>query len=45
MGVRRPGFEFRMELAAQKPGMVLDFHDFHQPAVGGGAGDLQTRRQ
>ena len=34
MGVRRPGFELRVELATQKPGLVLDL------ALGLGAVDL-----
>ena len=41
MGVRWSGLEFRVELAAQKPRMVLEFDDFRQTTVGRNAGDLK----
>ena len=33
MRFHRPGFEFRMELTSQKPGMTADFDDLHQFSV------------
>ena len=37
MRLHGTGLEFRMELAADKPGMVLQLHDFHQALVRGKA--------
>ena len=42
MGVHGTGLEFRVELAAQEPGVVPEFDDLHQLAVGGGAGNRQA---
>ena len=42
MGLRGPGLELRMELAAQKPGMPADLDDLGKPPVGGHAGDPET---
>ena len=30
VGIHGPGFEFRMKLAAEKPGMIFDFNNLHQ---------------
>ena len=38
------GFEFRMELAAEKPRMVRRFHDFHVGSVRSLAGNLAIPR-
>ena len=39
MGLERLGFEFGMELAAEKPGMVRHFDNFNVIFVGGAAGN------
>ncbi len=33
MSVGRTGFKFRMELAADEPGMIFEFDDFYQAVV------------
>jgi hypothetical protein len=33
MGFQRLGFELGMELATEKPGMVLDLDDFDKPVI------------
>ena len=43
MGDLGAGFELRMELAPQKPGVIGDFDDLYQLPVGRGAGDAQAR--
>ena len=40
----RLGFEFRMELAADEPGMVGNFDDLDVDAVGRAAGDAEASR-
>jgi hypothetical protein len=35
MRAARAGVELRMELRGEKPGMMLQFHDFHEPSIGG----------
>src|SRR5580698_2604768 len=35
MRLHRLGFKFRMELAAEEPGMVRDLADFHVHRIGG----------
>ena len=42
MGFCRPRLEFRMELAAQEPGMSGDLDDLGEAPVRGGAGDPET---
>ena len=37
----RFGFEFRVELAAEKPGVLRGFDDFDVVSVGGASGDAQ----
>ena len=39
MRFQRRGLELRMELAAQEPRVVGDFHDFHVDAIRRAAGD------
>ena len=39
MGLERFGLEFRVELAAEKPGMIRHFHNFNVVFVRGAAGD------
>ena len=41
---QRLRFEFGMELAADKPGMVGHFNNFHVSAVGRASGDAKARR-
>jgi hypothetical protein len=33
VGVHRSRLELRMELTSQEPGMVTDFHNFHQLSI------------
>lgn len=42
MRLGRAGFKFRMELAADEPGMILDFDDFDQTVVRGRTGQDQA---
>ncbi len=42
MGLHGPGLEFRMELAAEEPGVILDLDDLDQSVVRGGAADHQA---
>ena len=42
MRLKRFGFEFGMELAAEEEGMLGDLHDFHVGPVRGCAGELQS---
>src|SRR5258708_7312952 len=44
MRLKRFGFEFRMELASQEPGMIRYFADLHVHRIGGLSGDAQTAR-
>ena len=39
MGLHRAGLEFGVEVAGKEPGMVGQFHDFHELAVRRSAGD------
>lgn len=39
MGVHGVGFEFGVELTADKPGMIRNLHHFHQRTVGGCAAE------
>ena len=41
-GAQRLGLEFRMELATQKPGVILQLHDLHEISVGRVAGHLES---
>ena len=41
MRLGRAGFKFRMELAADEPGMILDFDDFDQTVIGRRTGQDQ----
>src|SRR6476661_3275015 len=45
MGTVRTGTIFRMELCSQEPGMVLEFDDFNQPAVGRETAQHQSLRR
>src|SRR5581483_2836346 len=42
MRLERSGLEFRVELAAQKPGVIADLDDFDVGAIGRCAGELQS---
>lgn len=42
MGLGRAGFKFRMELAADEPGVILDFDDFDQAVIGRRTGQDQA---
>jgi len=42
MWVGRTGFQLRMELDTDKPGMVRCFDHFHQPVVGRNTGNNQA---
>jgi hypothetical protein len=42
MGGHGPGFEFRMELASQKPGVIANLYDFHQFPRRSHAGDVES---
>ena len=39
MGLHGTGLELGVEVAGQEPGMVGEFHDFHEFAIGRGAGN------
>src|SRR5580693_7049234 len=39
MGLERFGLKFRVELAAEKPGMIRHFHNFHVVFVRSAAGN------
>ena len=42
MRIHWTGFEFRMKLTSQKPGMLLQLNDFDQIAMRGDTADLET---
>jgi hypothetical protein len=44
MGLKRAGFELRMELHTDKPGVIGEFHGFGQKAVGRHAGEDEALR-
>ena len=42
MRFHRPGFEFRVKLTSQKPGMITNFDDLNQLAIGRDTAETQT---
>src|SRR5688572_18218563 len=42
MGLKRPGFEFRVELAGKKPWVVLNLHNLDKILVGRDSGNHKT---